>query len=349
MIEALLYQTEEKRKVRCCLCGHRCLLGAGQSGICRVRKNIGGALYSLNSDRVSAVHLDPIEKKPLYHFLPGSVSFSIAAMGCNFSCRFCQNHDLSQVRGEAHIFGKKVSPEELVQKALQAQALSISYTYTEPTVFFELMMETARIAQKAGLKNVMVTNGYMSAEALTMIAPYLDAANIDLKFFSEEFYHTQCGAKLKPVLDTIREMKHMEIWIEVTTLLIPGLNNAPEHLRPLVRFLLEIDPEIPWHVSRFFPQYQLNDLPITPSENILQSLALASEMGLRFVYGGNLNDDRSSDTFCPECRHRLIQRHGYQVQITGLINGVCGNCRRPVPGVWQSQRRSEAPDSNHHD
>ena len=270
MIEALLYQAEEKRKVRCCLCSHRCLLGAGQSGICRVRKNIDGVLYSLNSDRVSAAHLDPIEKKPLYHFLPGSASFSIAAMGCNFSCRFCQNHDLSQVQGEEHIVGSKVSPEELVRKALQAQALSISYTYTEPTVFFELMMATARIAKNAGLKNVMVTNGYMSREALNMIAPYLDAANIDLKSFSEEFYHTQCGAKLQPVLDTIREMKRRKIWIEVTTLLIPGLNTGLEHLRPLLRFLLEIDPEMPWHVSRFFPQYHLNDLPVTPTENVLQ-------------------------------------------------------------------------------
>ncbi len=335
MIEALLYRREEKKKVRCFLCAHRCLLREDQSGICRVRKNVDGVLYSLNSDRVTAVHLDPIEKKPLYHFLPGSASLSIAAMGCNFSCQFCQNHEISQVFKEELISGEKISPENLVQNAIRSRALSISYTYTEPTVFFELMLETARLAKQANLKNVMVTNGYMSPEALEMMSPYLDAANVDLKSFSEDFYREYCGAKLHPVLDTIREMKRRGIWIEVTTLLIPGLNAGLEDQKGIVSFLLEIDPFLPWHVSRFFPQYQLTDRPITPEGDIALLLNLAAEMGLRFVYGGNFDDERYSDTFCPDCRLRLIRRYRYQIESPGIAGGNCSRCGRPIPGVWQ--------------
>ena len=335
MIEALLYHREEKKKVRCFLCAHRCLLREDQVGICHVRKNVAGILYSLNYDRVNAVHLDPIEKKPLYHFFPASTSLSIAAMGCNFSCQFCQNHELSQVLEEALICGEKISPESLIQKAIRARALSISYTYTEPTVFFELMLETARLAKQANLKNVMVTNGYMSREALEMMSPYLDAANIDLKFFSEDFYRIYCGAKLHPVLETIREMKRRGIWIEVTTLLIPGLNAGLDDQKRMVSFLLDLDPFLPWHVSRFFPQYRLTDRPITPEGDMFFLLDLAAEMGLRFVYGGNLDDDRYSDTFCPECRLLLIRRHRYQVESPGMAGGACLRCARPVPGVWQ--------------
>lgn len=335
MVEALLYRREEKKKVRCFLCAHGCLLREEQTGICRVRKNVAGILYSLNTDRVIAVHLDPIEKKPLYHFLPGSKSLSIAAMGCNFSCPFCQNHELSQVLEEKRIGGEKISPESLVDTAIRSRALSISYTYTEPTVFFELMLETARLAKQANLRNVMVTNGYMSREALDMISPYLDAANVDLKSFSEDFYRIHCGAKLQPVLETIREMKRRGIWLEVTTLLIPGLNEEPDDQKKLISFLLELDPFLPWHVSRFFPQYQLTDRPLTPEGDIFRFLDLAAEMGLRFVYGGNLDDERRSDTFCPECRHRLVRRNRYQVESPGMAGGACLRCGRPIPGVWQ--------------
>jgi len=334
MIEALLAEKLDNHRVRCRLCGHGCVIPEGRLGICRVRKNIGGMLFSLNADQVAAANLDPIEKKPLYHFLPGSRSFSIAAMGCNFSCRFCQNYSLSMVEDEAALSGETVSPEELVRMAVTSGSASISYTYTEPTVFFELMLETAKLARRAGLLNVMVSNGFLSGEALEMLAPYLDAANIDLKSFSDDFYRNYCRGRLQPVLDTIARMKARAIWLEITTLLIPGLNDSETEIEKLIGFLLEVDARIPWHVSRFFPQYQLLDTPPTDTQSIHHFLELGNRRGLSFVYSGNLQPDRWSDTLCPSCGAKLIQRVGYQTKILGLHQGHCDQCRIEIPGVW---------------
>ncbi len=335
MIRAELFESGSHGQVICRLCAHQCRLPEGATGICRVRKNIAGILYSLNSDRVVARHVDPIEKKPLYHFLPGSSTFSIAAMGCNFSCRFCQNHQISMVDQECKISGEAISAERLVRHAVQSRAASISYTYTEPTVFFELMLETARLAHRQGLKNVMVTNGYMSGQALSLLGPFLDAANVDLKAFSDNFYKKYCSARLQPVLDTIAAMHARGIWIEVTTLLIPGLNDDREEIKRLCGFLLGLDVDVPWHVSRFFPQYQLQHIPHTAESAIHEILSLGTAMGLKYLYGGNLMTDSWNDTHCPRCKKTIIKRMGYQTEILALHSGKCQFCGQEISGVWE--------------
>lgn len=338
MKPALLYEKYEKKgvhKVRCLLCPHHCILGDNQVGICSVRQNIKGKLYSLNYDRVAATHSDPIEKKPLYHFLPASTSFSIATMGCNFKCNFCQNHSLSRVEDAGNIYGESIPPEQLVKTALKSRAQSISYTYTEPTIYFELMLETAKLAKDSGLKNVMVTNGYMSSEALEMIAPYMDGANVDLKAFTEDFYKKYCGARLAPVLDTIKAMKQKGIWVEVTTLLIPGLNSDQAELKQLLSFILSVDTAIPWHVSRFYPQYKLTDISPTDPGTIFDILEIAKEMGLQYLYAGNIRSGQWENTYCPQCKSLLIERQGYFTRILDLSNGKCGSCGHSIPGVWK--------------
>ncbi|UCH97790.1 MAG: AmmeMemoRadiSam system radical SAM enzyme [Candidatus Aminicenantes bacterium] len=338
MKPALLYEKYEKgggQKVKCLLCPHHCILDDQQPGICQVRQNIKGELYSLNYDRVAATHTDPIEKKPLYHFLPGSTSFSIATMGCNFHCKFCQNHSLSRVEDAGYIYGESISPAQLVKTALRNRSQSISYTYTEPTIYFELMLETAKLAKDSGIKNVMVTNGYMSSKALEMIAPFMDGANVDLKAFTDGFYKKYCGARLTPVLDTIKAMKQKGIWVEVTTLLIPGLNSDTEELKQLISFILSVDGTIPWHVSRFYPQYKLTSVPPTDPGTIFDLLETAKEMGLQYLYAGNVSADRWDDTYCPKCNTRLIQRSGYFTRVLNLSNGKCASCGFSIPGVWR--------------
>lgn len=335
MIEAILYEKKENNQVICHLCAHECHLKNKKLGLCHVRKNIDGDLVTLNSNRVVAMNMDPIEKKPLYHFLPGSRSFSIAAMGCNFSCRFCQNHSISMIQTENDIHGDIVTPEQLVAIALKNRAQSISYTYTEPTVFFELVLETAKLAHHAGLKNVLVSNGYMTRQALSLLSPFLDAANIDLKAFTDDFYKKYCSARLKPVLETITALKAMGIWVEVTTLLIPGLNDDHKEILRLVSFLHELDANIPWHVSRFFPQYQLVDIPPTSADSIYEVLQMGADKGLKFLYGGNITDSHWNDTQCPQCHKTLIKRLGYLIENIGLQGGDCRFCRTKIPGIWE--------------
>lgn len=334
MKQALLSSKLGDQKIKCNLCAHFCTIPPGQTGICRVRKNIGGELFSLNFDKIAASHPDPIEKKPLYHFLPGSSSFSIATEGCNFRCRFCQNHSLSIIENETQIFGENISPDELIKLALRSNSASISYTYTEPTIFFELMLDTAKLARQSGLKNVMVTNGYMSEPAFEMMQPYLDAANIDLKAFSENFYKKYCQARMQPVLDTIKRMKESNIWIELTTLLIPDLNTDETEIRQLIDFILNLKRDIPWHVSRFFPHFQLQDILPTQIDIIHKYLHLAREMGIQYVYGGNIMPDQWSNTICPDCGELLIERNGYHVRVKQLSNGKCRNCGHSIPGIW---------------
>jgi pyruvate formate lyase activating enzyme len=334
MKKALLWTPLSNNRVKCHLCPHSCNLKEGQPGICMVRKNVRGELISLNYDKIAAIHSDPIEKKPLYHVLPGSQSLSIATMGCNFSCAFCQNHSLSMVGDQNQIFGEKKSPEDLIALALESGARSISYTYTEPTVFFELMLETAKLARQNGLKNIMVSNGYMSHDALSMIAPYLDAANIDLKAFSDEFYRKYCNARLEPVIKTIKAMRELGIWIELTTLLIPGLNDNQNELEQLIQFIFEMGDSIPWHLSRFFPHYQLLETSPTDVAVIISILQSAGDKGIKFLYGGNFSSAEWTNTICPECGTLLIERNGYSTEISGLDNGRCSGCGILIPGIW---------------
>jgi pyruvate formate lyase activating enzyme len=335
MKEAYLYEKGSKGKVRCLLCNHRCLIADGKRGICCVRENKKEILYSLVYEKLISANVDPIEKKPFFHFLPGSKAFSIATVGCNFQCLHCQNHEISQLpQDKATITGKEVSCEEIVAMAQKYNCVSISYTYTEPTIFFEYAYDTAKIAHQKGLKNNFVTNGYMTAEALDMIAPYLDGANVDLKAFSEEFYKKTCGAKLKPVLESIATMHDLGIWVEVTTLIIPTLNDSEEELRKIARFIHSLSPEIPWHVSAFYPTYKMLDKPRTSAETIRRGREIGLEEGLRYVYTGNIPGEEGENTACPHCNNILIKRWGYQIAENSISEGKCPHCGAPIAGVW---------------
>jgi pyruvate formate lyase activating enzyme len=336
MKEAYLYDKQSGAKVRCFLCSHRCLIADGKRGVCCVRENKEGTLYSLVYEKLISANVDPIEKKPFFHFLPGSRAFSVAAPGCNFRCLHCQNHEISQLpRDKEIIMGEKASGEEIVSLALKYNCASISYTYTEPTIFFEYAYDTAKIARTKGLKNNFVTNGYMTAEALDMIAPYLDGANVDLKSFSEAFYKKVCGARLKPVRESIHKMHALGIWVEVTTLIIPTLNDAEAELRKIARFLLSVSPAIPWHVSAFYPTYRMMDKPRTSPEIIRQAREIGLEEGLKYVYTGNIPGAEGENTSCYHCQKVLIRRHGYQIAENSITEGKCPHCGTLIEGVWQ--------------
>ncbi len=313
--------------VHCFLCAHHCRIASGERGKCGVRENRGGVLYTLVYGRPVSIAVDPIEKKPLFHFLPGTTSLSLATVGCNFACSFCQNADISQMpRERGAIIGRFLSPEEVVEAALESGCASISYTYTEPTIFYEYARDCARSASAAGLKNVFITNGYMTAETLADIDGDLHAANVDLKAFSDEFYRTRVDARLKPVLDSIRRLWSMGVWIEVTTLLIPGLNDGEDELSSLVRFLVSVSPDIPWHVSRFYPSHRLLDVEPTPVSSIERAIRIGRAEGLRYVYGGNIPGHPTESTACPECGEVVIERQGFALKKNSVMHGRCPLC-----------------------
>ena len=335
MHEALLYSKIDNDSIRCDLCAHRCLIPEGRRGLCGVRENRKGTLYSLVYGKAIATHVDPIEKKPLFNFLPGSLAFSVATAGCNMTCLHCQNADISQApRETGRIMGEQITPEELVEAALQGGCRSIAYTYTEPTIFFEYALDTARLARGQGVKNIFVTNGYMTEEALEMINPVLDAANVDLKSFNDDFYRKICGARLQPVLETIKRMHEQGIWLEVTTLIIPGHNDSDEELEAIGRFLSGISPDIPWHVSAFYPTYLLTSAPPTPAATLRRARKIGQAAGLRYVYTGNIPGDNGENTYCPNCGKIIIERTGYRVGAVNIRDGNCAFCSTPVAGVW---------------
>jgi len=288
MKKAMFYTPLPENAVRCNLCNHRCKIKDGKRGICGVRENRDGKLYSLVYGKIVAEHIDPIEKKPLFNFLPGSRVFSIGTVGCNFRCKHCQNFDISQYPHEhrGKIIGQDRSPEQIVAAAKAAGCETIAYTYTEPTIFYEFAYDTAILAQKEGIKNVFVSNGYMSAESVREIKPYLDAINIDVKAFTDNSYKELCGARLKPVLKTIQLMKELGIWLEVTTLIIPGLNDSEQELRNIARFVKSIGQEVPWHVTQFYPAYKLMDRPPTPIATLRQARDIGIKEGLRLCLRG---------------------------------------------------------------
>ena len=332
--EALLYEKLEDNKVHCFLCNHHCLINEGKFGVCSVRENRGGVLYTHAYGEIIAQHVDPIEKKPLYHFLPGSSSYSIAAMGCNFQCGFCQNWQISQVK-EAKALGvrsEEAKPEEIVRQAKRSGSRSISYTYTEPTIFFEYAYEIAERAKGEGLYNVFVTNGYMTEAMINMIHPYLDAANIDLKAFSEEYYRKLCKGKLAPVLKSIETMKRLGIWVEVTTLVVTGQNDSEEELKKIADFLAGVDKGIPWHISRFYPQYKMDALESTPMSVMNRAFEIGNGAGLRYVYLGNVMGE-GNNTYCHRCNDLLIERRGFSVTRYKIKEGKCGSCKTPIDGV----------------
>lgn len=334
MKEAMFFEKRENSTVRCFLCRHYCIIGDGKKGICRVRENHGGTLYSLVYKKLISENVDPIEKKPLYHFYPGTTSFSIATVGCNFRCLNCQNYEISQLpRDHNQIVGKEIDPEKIVENTLNHRCKSIAYTYTEPTIFFEYAYETAKIAVEKSIKNVFVTNGYITREALTTIKPYLHAANIDLKSFSQETYKKLCSARLDHVLDCIRSYKEMGIWLEITTLIIPEINDSESELRQIAKFIAEIGPETPWHVSRFYPGYRLIEKPPTPIEILRMARHIGLEAGLRYVYEGNVPGEGGENTYCYTCNKVLVKRYGYQIIENNITNSRCPECNTVIDGI----------------
>ncbi len=320
-------------RVACRLCAHRCVIAPGRAGVCAVRENREGRLVSLVYGEVVAAHVDPIEKKPFFHFLPGSKALSVATAGCNFKCGFCQNWQISQAprRPGGGVGGEPLPPEAVVRAAREAGCRSVSYTYTEPTIFFEYAYDTARLAREAGLANSFVTNGYMTAEALETIRPYLDAANVDLKAFRDETYRRVCGARLEPVLETIRRMRQLGVWTEVTTLVVPGLNDGPDELEDIARFIASVDPDIPWHISRFHPDYEYDRTPPTPVAALRAAAAAGRRAGLRHIYVGNAPGE-SEDTSCAACGAVLIRRRGFAVLENVLRDSRCPRCGAALAG-----------------
>jgi len=332
--EALLYKKKEDEQVECHLCNHYCLITKGAYGICGVRENQGGTLYTHSYGEVIAQNIDPIEKKPLYHFLPGTVSYSIAAAGCNFQCDFCQNWQISQVR-EAKKLGEHthtVLPGDVVRQAVLSKSRSISYTYTEPTVFFEYAYDVAQKAKDRGLGNIFVTNGFMTGEMLDKMHPLLDAANIDLKSLNEDYYRSICKGKLKPVLKNIEKMKNLGIWIELTTLVVPGLNDSDVELNAIAGFIARLDKTIPWHISRFYPQYRMDHLDGTPMKTLDRAYEAGKEAGLHYVYVGNVTDKRNH-TYCRQCGKCVIERIGFSIRNYKIKDAKCSYCGSAIAGV----------------
>lgn len=329
MKEAILYKKIVGGKVKCLNCAHYCIILPGKRGICGVRENINGKLYALNYKKLVALHIDPIEKKPFYHFLPGSYSLSMATVGCNFKCLNCCNADISQApKPNKEVFGETVSPEEIVEIALENKLPSISYTYTEPTIFSEYALETMKIAKKKGLKNNWVTNGYWSKELFDLISPYLDAANVDLKFFSEKDYLKYSGGKLQPILDNLKRLKEKKIWVEITTLVIPTISDSPNLFEKIALFIKEeLGTETPWHISQFSGaiSWKLKHLPDTPLETLEKAIEIGKNVGLKYIYIGNVPGHKAENTYCPKCNQLVINRINYRIHRYDK-EGKCPKC-----------------------
>lgn len=329
--EAYLWEKSDGDSVRCNLCNFRCLIAAGKTGKCGVRKNIAGVLRSLNYNKLCAAAVDPIEKKPLYHFLPGTKAYSIAAPGCNFKCRFCQNWQISQQPAGSVQCGK-ISGSQIIQAALESGCKSIAYTYTEPAVFMETAADTAVMAKKAGLKNIFVSNGYMTDEAVDFAKDWLDAINVDLKAFSESFYKDMTGGHLQPVLNTLKRISGSNISLEITTLLIEGCNDAAGELYNLAAFIAgELSPDVAWHVSAFYPAYKMTDKTLTSPQAVEMAVETGINAGLKYVYAGNIC--AVNNTYCPQCGSLLIERRGWNVKIH-CPQSKCRDCGQPLPLVF---------------
>lgn len=317
----------------CSLCHQNCRIRPGRRGLCGVRENRNGSLLTLVYGNLVAANVDPIEKKPFFHFLPGSLAYSIATVGCNFRCLHCQNSDISQMpRETGRIPEGFVPPEEVISAALSQGCESIAYTYTEPTIYFEYALDVSVLARKSGLKNLFVSNGYIGRDAAGEIIPVLDAINIDLKG-DDQFYRRVCGAKLAPVKENIELFWKSGVWVEVTTLLIPGYNDSIEVLDELASFLSGISTEMPWHISAFHPMYRMRDVPKTGIDSLRRGLEAGRRAGLKYVYAGNVPGEAES-TRCPGCGELLIERLGYRIMRSAVTDGHCPSCGVRISGVW---------------
>jgi len=333
--EAEFYERLEGKKVRCTLCPHGCVVANRERGICGVRENRDGTYYTLVYGNPCALHTDPIEKKPLFHFLPGASAFSISTAGCNFECRFCQNWNISQFRPE-QVTSIDLPPEKTVQRAKREGAEVIAYTYGEPVIFYEYMCETARLGKKEGLRSVMISNGYIREQPMRRACEVLDAVKIDFKGFTEKFYREVCSGTLRPVMDTLVLLKRTGIWFEIVVLLVPTLNDSASEITDMTHWMVDnLGPDVPVHFSRYYPCYKITNIPRTPVATLERAREIAMNAGIRFVYIGNVPGHKAESTYCPKCGKVLIQRLGYFVKVSGLKKGACKYCGEEIPGVWE--------------
>jgi pyruvate formate lyase activating enzyme len=333
--EASYWESLGDGRIMCGLCPRRCVVRPGGRGHCGVRENRGGTYYTLTYGNPCAIHVDPIEKKPFYHFLPTTTAFSVATAGCNLDCKFCQNWHISQATPD-ELLNYDLPPDQLVAAALASGAPSIAYTYSEPTIFFEYMLECAKLARASGLRNVYHSNGFIEPEPLRELCRYLDAANVDLKGFTEDYYREMSGGSLAPVMRSLWILKEEGVHLEITTLLVPGQNDDPETLRAMCRWINEtLGSDVPLHFSRFHPQHRLRNLPPTPVERLELAREIAIEEGLRYVYIGNVPGHPANATYCPSCGEELVHRVGYSVDVTALVGGRCSACDAAIEGVWE--------------
>lgn len=332
--EAMFYEKLPKKMIKCKLCPKECEIGDTERGWCGVRENRNGLYYTMVYGNPCSVNPDPIEKKPFFHFLPGTLAFSIATAGCNMNCKFCQNWEISQARPEET---KNVSlfPAEVVETAKECDCRSIAYTYSEPTVFYEYMIDTAKLGKKAGIKSVVVTAGFINPEPLRTLCKEVDAIKIDLKSFRNDFYNKICNAQLKPVLDTLKIIKKSGVWCEIVYLVIPSLNDSDAELKDTAKWIYEnLGPDVPLHFSRFAPMYQLKNLPPTSIERLTSAREIAMDIGLNYVYIGNVAGDPGENTYCPKCKKVVIKRVRYFIKQMNLIDGKCKWCGYKIPGIW---------------
>lgn len=338
MEKAVFFKKLPNKVVRCEACAWYCRTSPDQAGVCSVRQNLDGELYLLVYGRAAAANIDPMEKKPLFHFLPGQEIFSLGTLGCNLACSFCQNWDISQAtKGKSkpeENYGMELPPEKIVALCREKNLPAVAFTYNEPAIFLEYALDTMHLAKKAGLKTVFVSNGYESPETRAALKGQLDAINIDLKSFRDEFYQKICKARLAPVLENIAAFHKDGVWVEVTTLLIPGENDSPEELTAIAEFLAGISKDLPWHLSRFHPDYQMTDKEQTPEPTLYLAREIGRKAGLRYVYLGNVLTKEGEDTFCPQCHSTVVHRSGYQVNLVNLKDGHCGSCHEPLAGRW---------------
>ena len=333
--EALYYQTIDKHTVRCLLCPHQCILKNGQRSFCRVREPKDGKLYTLVYEFPCSVHVDPVEKKPLYHMLPGSRSFSIATAGCNLRCKFCQNWQISQAPPEK-TFNRYLSCDSVVKAAKDSNCRSIAYTYSEPIVFYEYMRDTSALARAQGIKNVCVTAGYINQKPLVELCEVIDAANIDLKGFSDQYLGEVCGEKLKPLLKTIKTTREKGVWVELTNLLVPTLNDDPLMIKNMCAWIKDnLGTDVPLHFSRFWPIYKLKNLPPTPVQTLKNAKTIAENAGLNYVYIGNAPEAGGNDTHCPRCKKILVHRKGYFILQNNIVDSKCRFCGKKIAGIWE--------------
>lgn len=333
--EAMFYEKLDDNYVRCRLCPHQCLIPPGGRGFCRNRKNIDGKLYTLNYGRICSIAIEPVEKAPFYHFLPGHLRLAIACPGCNLRCKYCQNWQISQVKVE-DIETRKVTPKQIVQWALQAGVKSICFTYSEPTAYYEFMLDVCKLAKKHGLKTLMVSNGFINPEPLKLLLKYMDGVKIDLKFFDPTLYAEISSGELEPVLRSIKIVKESGKWLEIVNLVVPTINDDMKQIEKMCKWIVQnVGPDVPLHFTRFFPCYKLTNLPPTPVKTLEKAREIAKKVGLKYVYIGNVPGHPANSTYCPRCGRLLIKRVHFTVVENKIKNGKCPYCGEPIAGVWK--------------